>query len=180
MVNFPNLKSTANVLDVIAHFNEAGSSIMKMFEVAMEGASELSSAERELIATYVSASNNCDFCERSHAGAAIALGVDKEVVSDLRCGNTAKIPEKLQPVITLARLVAVDPSSVTATHIKSILDMGWSEQTAYDTLFVASAFSFINRIASSSGISITEEEGRQIGSYVAQNGYAASVDEFSS
>lgn len=42
-------------------------------ETLLRGPSSLTSAERELIATYVSSQNNCFFCTNSHAAIAAAF-----------------------------------------------------------------------------------------------------------
>ena len=57
---------------------ETGKHLYQLAQVLLRDPSSLSPADRELIATYVSAKNNCQFCMSSHAAAARELfGDDK-------------------------------------------------------------------------------------------------------
>jgi alkylhydroperoxidase family enzyme len=54
---------------------ETAKPMSELAEVLLCGPSSLSAAEREMIATFVSARNDCFFCQTSHrAAAAISLG----------------------------------------------------------------------------------------------------------
>ena len=61
-------------------------------EALLRGPSSLSSAERELIATYVSSRNECHFCTQSHAAAARVHYGDERSVVDQVLANAAAAP----------------------------------------------------------------------------------------
>ncbi len=168
---FPSLAPGATVDQVLARFGNAAPAILSVFAEAMEGSSELSTGERELIATYTSHLNKCQFCECSHAYAAIALGIDRELVRAIRVGDTTKIDAKMLPLFDLVRVAAQHPSLASKEDIEAVLSVGWSEQTAFDILFVVAAFSLVNTAASVTGLMLDEASGERIGALIASSGY---------
>jgi AhpD family alkylhydroperoxidase len=60
---------------------ETGQYLYKLAQVLLRDESPLTPAERELIATHVSARNQCMFCMSSHAAAARVLYGDKKKYS---------------------------------------------------------------------------------------------------
>src|SRR5580658_2810273 len=67
-------------------------------EALLRGPSSLTPAEREIIATHVSAQNKCQFCTRTHAATARhLLGSDAPVVDDVLANySAASISNKLK------------------------------------------------------------------------------------
>ncbi len=61
---------------------ETGKHLYDLAQVLLRDPSPLTPAERELIATHVSARNNCMFCMSSHAAAARELYADEKEVVD--------------------------------------------------------------------------------------------------
>src|SRR6188474_469777 len=61
---------------------ETGQHLYALAQVLLRGDSPLTPAERELIATHVSARNNCLFCRDSHAAAARELFGEQQDVVD--------------------------------------------------------------------------------------------------
>jgi len=62
----------AGLLEIFQAFPEAARPLLEYHEVLLRGDSPLSSAERELIAAYVSGLNNCNYCRAVHSQAAIS------------------------------------------------------------------------------------------------------------
>lgn len=180
MTHFPSITPGASVLDVVARFHGAVGPMMQIFAAAMDGPSELSSGERELLATYTSALNRCTYCTRSHAGAALAHGIDEALVARVIEGDLSSLRPNLAPVFSLARRASLSPHEVAPADISAVIAAGWTEQTALDTLFVVSVFAFINRVASASGLTLTEHQGREVGKFIATRGYAAAGRRFTS
>ena len=70
---------------------ETGKPLCDLAEVLLRGPSPLSSAERELIAAYVSHRNGCMFCMNSHAAAARHLLWGKNILWMNCCMNRIRI-----------------------------------------------------------------------------------------
>src|SRR5678815_5186680 len=81
---------------------ETAKPINDLVHVLLHDAHRLSAAERELIATYVSAQNDCHFCQTIHGAiAAHHLGSDEELVQDVkRDYGQAKSSKKLKALLT--------------------------------------------------------------------------------
>ena len=69
----------------------------ELAEILLRGANTLTPAEREMIATYVSAQNDCYFCQTVHgAVAAHHLGGNEKLIEDLkRDFATAAVSDKM-------------------------------------------------------------------------------------
>lgn len=57
------------IRSLVLYRPDTGKPLYDLAQVLLRGDSPLSTAERELIATCVSARNNCNFCTQSHAAA---------------------------------------------------------------------------------------------------------------
>jgi AhpD family alkylhydroperoxidase len=58
------------ILGPMAVSPESAEALRELVEVLLRGPNTLTSAEHELIATYVSSQNDCCFCQLSHGAAA--------------------------------------------------------------------------------------------------------------
>ena len=73
-------------------------------EDIMRGASELSTAEKELIAAYVSGLNACQFCFGSHQAVSANFGVEAEIIEQLVADiDSTKFSEKLKVILRFAK-----------------------------------------------------------------------------
>jgi uncharacterized peroxidase-related enzyme len=116
-------------------------------QALLRGASSLSEAEREMIATYVSAGNECYFCTQSHAAAARELyGEDRGVV-DLVLGDpvSAPVTEKMKALLAIADKVRRDGRLVREEDITRARAAGADDKAIHDTVLIAAAFCMFNR-----------------------------------
>ncbi|HEX8928721.1 MAG TPA: peroxidase-related enzyme, partial [Actinomycetota bacterium] len=126
---------------------ETGRPLMELVEVLLRGPSTLSRGERELIASYVSTGNRCDFCARSHGAFAAAQLPDgtalvDQVREDL---DIAPVPAKLKALLRIAEKVRRDGREVTAADVADARAAGASELEVHDTVLIAAAFCMLNR-----------------------------------
>ena len=86
---------------------ETGKHLYDLAQVLLRDPSPLSPAERELIATHVSARNNCVFCMSSHAAAARELFADSREVVDcvIHQTSTPLLSEKMKALLNIAEKV---------------------------------------------------------------------------
>lgn len=116
-------------------------------EELLRGPSSLSSGEREMIAAFVSARNDCGFCHASHrAAAAHHLDGDYAVV-DAVCESpdAAPVSPKLKALLTIAGKVQRSGRDVTSDDIASARDEGATDLEIHDAVLIAAAFSMFNR-----------------------------------
>ena len=109
--------------------------------------SDLSSRDRELIATFVSSRNTCFFCKTSHGAAATHLAGGDEALVDAVCSNpaTAPISDKLRALLAIAGEVQIDGKRVTPQLIESARAAGATDLEVHDTVLIAAAFCMYNR-----------------------------------
>jgi len=118
----------------------------------------LTRAERELIATAVSASNDCFYCMDSHGAFASELlrranatstspTVDVEALVDgIKSGGSEGVDAKLAALLQLARVVQRHGREVTAADVTRAVEAGATDGDAQLTVLIASAFCMYNRM----------------------------------
>jgi uncharacterized peroxidase-related enzyme len=116
-------------------------------EVLLRGPSALTSAERETIAAFVSARNDCYFCHASHrAAAAHHPGGSYELVDLVRADyQNAPISPKLKALLTIAAKVQVGGRHVTTEDVARARAEGATDLEIHDTVLIAAAFCMYNR-----------------------------------
>jgi uncharacterized peroxidase-related enzyme len=116
-------------------------------EALLRGPSSLTTAERELIASYVSSGNKCYFCTQSHAAAARAhYGAACKVVDQvLTDPDSAPVSPKLKTLLVIADKVRRDGRMVEAADIARARAAGADDKAIHDTVLIAAAFCMFNR-----------------------------------
>lgn len=100
----------------------------------------LSIGERELVATYVSALNQTNFCLRSHGAVAEQLGIPKVLVQSAQsCELPAYLSARLKAVLQVAKWVVDNDLSV-------LPNMGLAQADITEIVEIAAAFCFFNRL----------------------------------
>jgi uncharacterized peroxidase-related enzyme len=154
---------------------ETGKPLCELAEVLLRGPSPLSSAERELIAAYVSNRNECVFCRNSHAAAARCLfGDDKQVVDELLHKQQDRfLSEKMKALLVLAGKVQQGGISVTPEDIEAARDAGAGDTDIHDTVLIAASFSMFNRYVDGLASLTPPEESDYIemGKRMSEKGY---------
>ena len=109
-------------------------------------------ADRELLATAVSAANDCFFCMDSHGAFAQILletrGEHDRVghIDTIKRGGSDGVGPKLAALLHVARTVRQDPLRLTQADVAAALDAGASDGDVQLAVLIASAFSMYNRL----------------------------------
>jgi len=116
-------------------------------EVLLRGPGTLARGERELIAAYVSALNDCRYCSSAHSACAAAqLPGGMALVDQVRADPaSAPVPTKLKALLTIAAAVAHSGHAVTAEHVADARAAGATDMEIHDTVLIAAAFCMFNR-----------------------------------
>ncbi|WP_420148870.1 carboxymuconolactone decarboxylase family protein [Spirosoma sp.] len=108
----------------------------------------LSQGERELIATYVSSENDCQYCQTIHGAIASQwLGdTDWSLVNQVKQNpETAPISEKMKALLAIAGSVQKGGKHVTPEQIDRAKGLGATDKEIHDTVLIAAAFCMFNR-----------------------------------
>lgn len=143
----------------------------------MAGPSSLTKGERELIATYVSSRNECNFCMNSHAAAARRLlgeesNLVEDVVKDL---ETAPVSAKMRALLAIAEKTRQDGRKVTAADVQAARDAGADDQAIHDAVLITGMFGMFNRYVDGLATLAPADQAvyEKIGERIATNGYGS-------
>lgn len=126
---------------------ETGKPLYDLVQVLLRGESPLTSAERELIAAYVSSLNECTFCRESHAAAARELyREDRKIVGEVLNGNEkASTTPKMKALLRIAKRVQKSGKTVTQEDVDNARKVGAGDRDIHDTVLIAATFCMFNR-----------------------------------
>ena len=171
---------------------ETGKPLYELAQVLLRGPSPLTPAERELIAAYVSARNNCGFCRDSHAAAARSLyargtgagvgggsagvGGSGSIVDDvLKDPAQAELSNKMKALLNIAGKVQILGKEVSPDDIAAARAAGADDREIHDTVLIAATFSMFNRYVDglASWTPTDPEVYTEMGQRLAANGYVS-------
>ena len=156
---FKSLPDDAGVAHIYrAHIDEYRPWI-QMGDKVMTGESPLSRGERELIATFVSVLNGCDYCHASHGATMAALGMDAGIIDQLvEDIDTADVPDRLKPVLKFCRKLTLTPARVSAQDAEAVFAAGWDEAALHAAIAVTCRFNFMNRLVMGHGLAAPDAD----------------------
>lgn len=153
---------------------ESGGPLAALAQQLLRGDSELTAAERELIAARVSRGNECAFCERSHAAAARALlDGDPDGIVDSVTSGAGHADARMAALLELADLVRERGDRVTQADVDAARAAGASDEQVHDTVLVAAAFCMFNRYVDGLGATTPADDAayEPMGRMLATAGY---------
>jgi len=131
----------------MAYRPETAKPLRELAEVLLRGPNSLTSGEREMIATFVSARNDCNFCRDSHrAAAAHHLEGNYALVDAVTADyQAAPVSPKLKTLLAIAATVQEGGTHVTAGDVDRARAQGASDEEIHDAVLIAAAFCMYNR-----------------------------------
>lgn len=162
------------------HFRpETAKPLNELVDILLRGPHSLTPAERELIATYVSAQNECRYCQTIHGAiAAHHLGGDEALVVAVKTTpQQAAISEKLKALLVIAGKTAASGRLVTAEDVARARQLGATDLEIHDTVLIAAVFCLCNRYVDGLATWAPDDPDfyRQRAALVAEHGYTAST-----
>ena len=158
---------------------ETAKPLNELVDVLLRGPHSLTPGERELIATYVSAQNDCRYCHTIHgAVAARHLGGDEPLVEQVKCDpERAAISDKLKALLVIAGKTAESGKQVAAGDIERARREGATDIEIHDTVLIAAVFSLCNRYVDGLAAWTPDDPDfyRARAAMLAERGYAAST-----
>ena len=138
-------------------------SIVKHMDLYMEvmfGRSELSRADREMIAVVVSSANSCEYCQIHHAVALNHYWKNDSKVNQIRLNYTrAELTDKQRELCNYASVLTKNPEITNQKKLTTdLVKVGWSDSAILDATLVISYFNFVNRVVMSLGVVPNQDE----------------------
>jgi uncharacterized peroxidase-related enzyme len=124
-----------------------GRPMQEVVHEAMRGPSAWSVGDRELMAAFVSKTNECEFCTKAHGAVAARAYHDAAKVSAVLADlEAAAIEEPLRATLRMLRKLTRE-HAVDADDMRTVLAAGVSREQVEDALAVCFAFNTIDRLA---------------------------------
>ena len=173
MSHFSYSKDFNGVADVFLRSPNVYRPLLDFIETVMVGPSELTKAEREIIAAQVSRLNGCEFCLEAHRATLSAMDVPTDIVSTLEKGADIEgVSDTVRHLLVFAEKLTRTPAAVTQRDIDILTDLGIAEQTIEDAINVVSLFNYVNRLVDAFGVEGSPDYFKLVGRSLAKNGYA--------
>jgi uncharacterized peroxidase-related enzyme len=156
---------------------ETGKALNELAEILLhDGDNTLLPGERELIGAYVSAQNDCFYCQNVHGALAqYYFQCDTQLIDDVKKDyRSASISPKLKALLAIAGSVQKGGKHVTPEQIEHAKTLGATDKEIHDTVLIAAAFCMFNRYVD--GLNTSAPQDRTI--YIeraamrAEEGYA--------
>jgi len=158
---------------------ETAAPLNALVDVLLRGPHSLTPGERELIATFVSARNDCRYCQTIHGAiAAHHLGGDEDLVKTVKANpDHAAISDKMKSLLVIAGKVAESGRRVEPADVARAREQGATDLEIHDTVLIAAAFCMFNRYVDGLATWAPDDPDfyRQRAALVAEHGYAAST-----
>jgi len=140
-------------------------SIVKHIDLYMEimfSKSELSRAEREMIAVVVSACNNCNYCQTHHAEALNNYWKNTDRINQLRKNNLKmELSDKELALCEFANKTTLKLGEIQSHElVNNLKKVGLSDAAILDATLVVSYFNFVNRIVLTLGVHLEQDSGK--------------------
>ena len=138
-------------------------------------------AEREMMATAVSAANDCFFCMDSHSAHATAVleasGQTEFIplMEVITVGSDEGLSDKMRALLAIARTVGRNALELTADDVDAALAAGATDGDVQLAVLIASGFSMYNRLVDGfrARTAPVTEVYRERAAEIAANGYSA-------
>lgn len=172
-----SLEPDAGLLQIFQAFPEVARPLLVYHEVLLRGESPFSAAERELIAAYVSALNDCSYCCAVHSQTAVALGIAANTIADVLWDpRDEDVDIRMRPVLALARKLTLSPGEIRAADIEEIFAAGWDDRALHDAVAICGLFNLMNRLVNGLGVEAPESYTKLAAQRIASGGYAQFLD----
>ena len=182
MAHLTYTKGFRGVADVFLRDPDLYAPLLQFIERVMTRDSELTKAEREMIAAHVSKRNGCDFCLGAHRWTLAAMEIGWATIEALDDGPDGDgidgkgIDGRLRAMLRFADKLTKTPERMGQSDVDALLAAGWSEQAVEDAINVVALFNYVNRLVDAVGIKGDDAYFRQIGTALASKGYGPLID----
>ena len=167
------------IVGLMTYRPETAKPLNELAETLLRGPSTLTSAEREMIASYVSYQNECHFCHSCHgAAAAHHLDGNLDLLDDIKAGfKKTDLSKKMRALLNIAKKVQILGNRVTKEDVEAAKAEGATDLEIHDTVLIAAAFCMYNRYVDGLGTWAPEnkEDYDDTGRMLAHEGYGHSI-----
>jgi uncharacterized peroxidase-related enzyme len=151
MAHISLLGANATLVDVYRRYPAMAAPVLALGEAAFTLTGELSRVECELLGSYISSLNRCDYCRHIHSEAAVVCGLDRTMLPERAEPPTYGGP-RWAPIFAYVQILALRPAEVETAHVAAVREAGWSEEVVVQLATLVGFFSVLNRLADGLGL----------------------------
>jgi uncharacterized peroxidase-related enzyme len=134
------------ITGLLEYRRDTADPIRELTQLLLRGPSTLTTAERELIAAFVSHRNECRFCTDAHTATADLLLGECETAEKIKNDvSSAPVTNKMKALLTIAGEVQVGGKYVTKESVEIAKTEGATDLEIHDTVLIAALFCLYNR-----------------------------------
>jgi alkylhydroperoxidase family enzyme len=177
---FKSLPANAGPRAIITKYPEIYRPWSEMSQVLMNGPSDLSQAERELIFAYAAGVSESEFVYVAHSEVAYAWGVPAGLLDELIVDiDNPRLDPKLRPLLAFVRKLVLTPKELTQADADAVFEAGWDEKALHDAIAVTARAAFMQRITQGHGFTpMTREHAAESAKGRVELGYVRLFKEF--
>lgn len=147
-----------NVLKTYGFAPERLNAFSKMYNELMLAPSDLTKAEREMVAVVVSAENRCHYCLVAHGATLRQLTGDAKLADTIAANyRHADITPKQRAMLDFALKITRASAEIEEDDRQTLRDAGWGERAIWDMAEVAAFFNMSNRMSSAAAMRPNDE-----------------------
>ena len=161
------------IWDLFAFQNDVTLHLGRFTNGVIRQPASISVGFRELIASYTSFLNECEFCTHAHAAAAAELlGGAAFVWGVLRDPEGSSLQPRGKAMLRFVARVTKDLPSVGAADVQTLREAGWDDEAIYFAVTTCALFNFYNRWITATGVPVMSADAhREQGRQLATRGY---------
>lgn len=171
-------QSFPGIMSLFMYDKETAKNLSQMAQTIMRRPRGLTPGERELIASFVSKVNECDFCCLSHTECAKDLMDPKVVHAFIEEEDSEAISMKMRSLMVIAVFVLSLNREDLPDAVKSAKENGATDEEIHDTVLVTALFCMCNRYVDGLGTIFKDGEPEQGGRSLAKYGYKMTIKRF--
>ena len=153
MPHLSNLPPHAAVFDVFAAYPELFTPFVEFSQRLFRGPGPLAPRDRELLFSYVSQLNACEYCFGGHSATSVLLGAPKDVFDKLKVDiDAAPVDAKLKPLLRYVKKLTETPTRMTPADAGAVYAAGWSDDALMQAIAICCLANFMNRLVEGTGV----------------------------
>jgi alkylhydroperoxidase family enzyme len=146
------MREDAGPPDVFARYPQLYGLWSEIGQELMNGPSQLTPGERELIRAFAAGTARCDFVYIAHSEIAFAWGFEHGIVDKLSDNlDGAPTDPRLKPLLAFVRKLVLRPTALAQADADAVFAAAWEKRALHDAVAVTARMSFMQRFVEGYG-----------------------------
>ena len=177
MPHLRNLPPHGAVFDVFGAYPDLFAPFVDFSDRIFRGPGPLPIRDRELLFTYCSQLNACEYCFGGHSETTTLLGAPADLFDKLKVDiETAPVDAKMKPLLRYVKKLTETPTRMTPADAAAVYDASWSDEALMQAITLCCLANFMNRLVEGTGIEADPAKYRARAEVAAKLGYKKPFD----